>query len=105
MKLFLDDVRRPPGPDWVHARTAAEAIALLADAPCQEARLDNDLFDDLVGGLAVVEWMARTGRWPTHAIEVHTSNRTASMRMCAAIDRSGLFERRPGEVRKFVRVD
>ena len=48
MKVWHDDIRKPPGPDWSWARTNREAIRLLLDAERQgvevtEMSLDHDL--------------------------------------------------------------
>lgn len=43
MKLYYDDIRYPPGPDWLWARTNEEAIRILETCNIQEASLDHDM--------------------------------------------------------------
>jgi hypothetical protein len=43
MKLWHDDIRRPPDDTWVWARTNLEAIDVLVRSDVSEASLDHDL--------------------------------------------------------------
>jgi hypothetical protein len=103
VKLWLDDVRVPPGDDWTWVRTVEEAIAVLASGRVVEASLDHDLdATDTRQGAEVCDWMARTGTWPAHVIRVHTSDNFASTYMCNLIERHG-FVPVPGKPRWFSR--
>jgi hypothetical protein len=89
MKIWLDDVRIPPGPDWTISIVAWECIHLLdvfRDSIFLVS-LDHDLGDDENGtGQTVLDWMERTvHNDPTYAppeiIRIHTSNPIARIRM------------------------
>jgi hypothetical protein len=43
MKLWHDDIRRPPDESWTVARTNAEALTLLAENDVTEASFDYQL--------------------------------------------------------------
>jgi hypothetical protein len=59
LKLYLDD-NRPAPEDWVLAKTADEAIAILRQGGVTEMSLDYDLGDPLFGtGLDVLDWLER----------------------------------------------
>lgn len=99
MKLWLDDVREP----WKHgcigwewAKTADEAIALLATGQVTEADLDHDLSDAATIGMpapgektgyTVVCWMEENGVWPRDGVRVHSMNPVGAARMRQVIER------------------
>ena len=45
IKLFVDDIRQPPDDTWTVARTATQAIRMLATAPAviEEISIDHDI--------------------------------------------------------------
>ena len=43
MKLWLDDVRKPPDASWTWCRTAQEAFNFVSSHECEEWALDHDL--------------------------------------------------------------
>ena len=115
MKLWLDDVR--PAPDgWYHAKTVAQAQALIQGAlhaadPWEEASLDHDLgvcgdcvetcgsgpwpivtvkegnCDHNGTGYQLVVWMAEYGLWPVQKPLVHSWNPVGKKAMEAVIER------------------
>lgn len=74
MKLWIDDLRPAPGPDWVIARTSEEALTVLRgfDGELEEVSFDHDL-----GGTddtrRVLTWMVENDVWP-RTVYVHTAN-------------------------------
>lgn len=88
MRLWLDDVR--PAPDgWTLAKTAPEAIALLARGDVTEASLDHDLGEAATGYdvLVWVESCLAVGAWygPLPIFHVHSANPVGCKRMYAAL--------------------
>jgi hypothetical protein len=98
VKLWLDDIRDPVRfgcLGWHWAKTADEAIAILATDTVEEASLDHDLSVNATMGLPcqektgydVVCWMEATGHWPKKKPAVHSQNPSGAARMRQAIDR------------------
>lgn len=86
MKLWVDDERQPPGPDWVRAVSSAEALAQLAAAPYEELSLDHDLGGDDTSR-AVVLWLCENPeRWPP-VCRVHSMNNVGRAWLTAMIYR------------------
>lgn len=77
MKLWVDDLREPPGHDWMWAKTPDDAIALLSQLFCERISLDHDLGLSASGAeltsRPVVLWMCDNDRWPA-TVAVHTAN-------------------------------
>jgi hypothetical protein len=46
MKLWIDDLREPPGEEWLWAKTSAVAVACLLIGPVSEISFDHDLGGD-----------------------------------------------------------
>lgn len=101
LRVWLDDVRRPPSEDWTWVKSVDQAIAILAGGAVCEISLDNDLHPFVRDGLEVCEWMHANDVWPG-VVHVHTDNRFASTKMCGLLQRSR-YERVPGRVRSFRR--
>ena len=101
MKLWVDDVRRPPGDDWTWVLHVEDALEILATGEVTELALDNDLHPFERDGTEIVDWMVENGVWPD-TIHVHTANNFASTYMCRIIERNG-FEGIPGRPRSFER--
>lgn len=105
IRLWLDDVR--PAPEgWTWAKSAREAIEILDRETVQECSLDFDLWHVHFGegplatvewqagcpkGIAVVEHMRRSGRWPKTKPRVHSANPDGAAEMRAAIDKYGPY--------------
>ncbi len=89
MRIYLDDQRESPE-GWVRAKTAPEAIALLAAGGVTHLSLDHDLGEEPgVGtGYDVVTWLeeqvALHGFTPPE-LDVHSSNAGARPKMEAGI--------------------
>jgi hypothetical protein len=92
MKLWLDDIRTPPDESWLWAKTADEAIRILAAGEVAEASLDHDLGVVVDGreatGYDVLAWIeekvAVDGFVPP-LLKVHSANPPARRRMEQAI--------------------
>lgn len=102
VRLWLDD-QRPCPEGWRHAKTAHEAIVLMAKERIFEASLDHDLghcsnctgckgYRSSCGcschwtGYTVVIWMASTGIWPATKPMVHSANPSGAANMAAVIE-------------------
>lgn len=96
--LWLDDERPAPA-GWRHARTVAEAIAILQAGPVELASLDHDLGDADAARAAAGEgareqtgytlclWMAEHGIWPRQRPVVHSQNPVGRAAMVQIISR------------------
>lgn len=105
LKLWHDDVRRPPNGSWTWVRSNAEAQLLLKYANITEISLDHDLggsdipdedldegtdFDymQLTGtetGFDLVQWMCEHDCVPDF-VRIHSMNAPAAKRMCHEIE-------------------
>ena len=91
MKLFVDDERvAPPGPEWVTARNAENAISLLDAIHFDEVSLDHDLGAPENGtGYDVICWLEEIANsqpgWVPKAIKIHTANPSARVKMELAL--------------------
>ena len=88
MKLFLDDLRKPPK-GWKLVRWPDEAIDLLKAGEVTEISLDHDLGDDSRGtGYDVILWLEEqvvVHGFKPPIIKIHTSNTSARMKMEAGL--------------------
>jgi hypothetical protein len=84
MKVWLDDMRKAPK-DWVHAKTAQEAIDLISRGGVEEISLDNDLGLRQPEGYLVLDYieyqLANHLVMPPKVIHIHTGNPVAAARM------------------------
>ncbi len=94
MRVWLDDRRPPPSPQWVWVKTPDEAIDLLGTGQVEELSLDHDLGigvgDDERTGYDVLLWIEEqvgTGAatFPVPVLKVHSANPPAHERMARAI--------------------
>lgn len=104
MKLWHDDIRRPPDDTWLWVRTNHDAKALLQTGEFDEVSLDHDLglheLDPdtpdaiyLVGhgeetGLDLVDWMIERCCVPDK-VTVHSMNPVGADRMCRMLNARG----------------
>lgn len=105
VKLWHDDIRRPPDDTWIWARTNEEAQLILINSNVTECSLDHDLGlheDDpdqpmaftLFGddphnnGYKLVLWMIQR-RYLPRKITIHSWNPPAAKRMAAALADAG----------------
>lgn len=104
MKLWHDDIRRPPDETWKWARTNEAAITALATGEVEEISLDHDLglhgedpdapAAELGRGQAeqtgydLVKWMCEHGKLPAK-ITIHSWNPPGAERMAAALRDAG----------------
>jgi hypothetical protein len=107
VKLWVDDIRRPPDDSWTWARTNEQAIDALRTGEVTEASLDHDMGlheadPDAPGaetwiaadraqhanGLDLVGWMCQNGVLP-EAITIHTWNPEGAGRMAALLRQHG----------------
>lgn len=96
MRLWHDDIRRPPDDTWLWARTNEDAKNVLSTFVVEEISLDHDLGLDglspelpnaayLIGngsqtGLDLVDWMIANDCVPAH-VTIHSLNGSGADRM------------------------
>lgn len=96
MKLWLDDVRKPPDSTWTWAKNYDEAIQSLesaeffgADFVWSELSLDHDLGDTSPSGYDLLcwleEWVVRMRLVDIPVIHIHSANPVGAARMRLAI--------------------
>jgi hypothetical protein len=95
MKLWLDDERPAPGPEWTVATTSGAAILAVMAAirkfeVFEACSLDHDLADKQTG-MDFVDWLAKTRTWPLMKPTVHSANFWGAKNMKALIDRAGPY--------------
>lgn len=76
MRIWVDDIRTPPG-GWLWCPDSASAIGLLETAKrigivIEEMSLDHDLGEEDTSR-RIVLWMCENEFWPVE-VRVHTSN-------------------------------
>lgn len=86
MKIWLDDIRKPPDDSWTWVTTVDAARDLLITREVWVISLDNDLGGGTPEGRTLVYWMAENDRWPFH-VEVHSANVVAAEYMKGMIER------------------
>jgi len=89
--LWLDDVRPAP-PGWVWAKTAQDALRVLATVPVTYASLDCDLVSTTENGVWFVKRMAEFSLWPEFKPGVHSSNWDLGSQMLRLIRRLGPYD-------------
>lgn len=87
MKIWLDDLRRPPDDTWHWCTTIYCAKGLLQLYTVTEMSLDNDLGEGQEEGRRLVLWMCDQNVWPTGDITIHSANCVAGEYMRGMIDR------------------
>lgn len=93
MKIWLDDVRKPPK-GWVWCKWPQEVIQTLQSNPglIEEVSLDHDLGDDSHGtGYDVITWIENRifddeSFIPPKKIKIHSANTAARKRMKAGLE-------------------
>jgi hypothetical protein len=84
MKVYLDDIRKPPA-GWKLVKWPDEAIKLLKTGQVKEISLDHDLGDDERGtGYDVVLWIEKQvviNKFNPPKIKVHSANVSARKKM------------------------
>lgn len=105
VKLWHDDIRRPPDDSWVWARTNDDAKLVFSAREVTECSLDHDLglhdhdpdvpdadiqigWDEENDGLGLVKWMVENNRVPP-IVTIHSHNPDGAKRMAQAIVESG----------------
>ena len=89
--LWLDDIRPAP-PGWLWAKTAEDALRVLASTPVSYASLDCDLASDRHNGVWFVKQMAKHSLWPKFKPGVHSSNWNLGAEMLLLIRRLGPYD-------------
>lgn len=90
MKIYLDDIRRPPK-NWIWIKYPSKIIELLKTGKVKELSLDHDLGDDegIGTGYDVLLWIEKevyTNNFtPPKVIKVHSANISARIKMELAI--------------------
>jgi hypothetical protein len=101
VKLWHDDIRRPPDDSWVWARTNEEAVRKLGEGGVEILSLDYDLglehiepgirgADFMRGplrgeGMRLVEWMLKEQIFPQQRIEIHSMDPEGAQTMYKAL--------------------
>lgn len=95
MKLWVDDLRQPPGDGWLLARSSAEAIECLRTTKVVEMSLDHDL-----GGTdstrCVVLWLCENPQYWPKIVRVHSMNPVGRDYLIGMIYRYSPFLNRSG---------
>lgn len=101
MKLWLDDIREPPGEwvdidtardseedldCWVWVKTSFDALVALNRIKISECSFDHDLGEDTTSGYDVVKYMAENDIWPD-IVKVHSMNPVGRQNMLQLIKR------------------
>lgn len=112
MKLWLDDLRSPEfflrntrfahddWRDWVHVKTAEEAITFLRDGIVSHISLDHDLGSRKGDGYSVakfIEEQAYLGNIPELRWDVHSANPVGSRRMKEALKNADSYWSKNGK--------
>jgi hypothetical protein len=105
MKVWLDDERPMPPEFDCHAKTAVEAIELLAAGSVTALSLDHDLGDNGGTGYDVacyIEHGAYNGILSPFVVTIHSANPVGRFRMEQAIERAEYYwkSQRNGDDRK-----
>lgn len=94
MKLWLDDIRQVPD-GWVWAKTADEALEILARGKVTHISFDHDLGDDDEGtGMTVAKWVeecAYFGTLPRLIWTIHSANPVGRKNIEAAMRSADVF--------------
>lgn len=94
-KLFIDDLRDPPGNGWIIARSATAAKLALAHGGIGFVSFDHDLGDDEDGtGYDVAAWIeehAANGALPRISWTVHSANPVGRERIVMAMRSADKF--------------
>lgn len=89
MKLWLDDMRAPPGEDYYWAKTAADARRACELYCFNEMSLDHDLGHPTETGYWFLCWLEaeiRAGRTPCpKRMSVHSQNPAGASRMIQVV--------------------
>lgn len=105
MRLWHDDIRRPPDDSWTWARTNQEAMSFLEAGGVSECSLDHDLgleradpdvpdadlqhgWDPVNDGLGLVRWMIEHDLVPG-LVTIHSWNPVGARRMADALGDAG----------------
>jgi len=95
MKVWLDDIRPMPPEFDFWAKTADEAIRILATGTVTEISLDHDLGEDDNGtGYDVAAWIeegAYFGTLPILRWSIHSANPVGRRKMVSALTRADKF--------------
>ncbi len=90
MKIFLDDIRTPPGKDWELSKSAQDCVTHLNTGKVTHLSLDHDLGEDLTG-YDVLVWLERyivdNPEFKIPAIFIHTANPVGRQKMIAALNK------------------
>ena len=97
MKLWIDDVRQPPG-GYIHYKTVNGAIfAILLyekkNIPIEVIDIDHDAGEYAIGGgdyIKLLDWLEETGR--NYPIRLHSQNPVGVQNMRAIIQHNGWKE-------------
>ena len=99
MKIWIDDVRKPPSNDWVWIKSVNEAKKKIFDIDYHSwhwiefISLDHDAGDYVNDGgdyIKILDWLEETGR--NYPIHIHSMNPVGRENMRRIIQRNGWKE-------------
>jgi len=82
VKLWVDDLRKPPDDGWYWALDAEDAKEVLLEHQISEQSLDHDLGDAKSDGLTLLVW-EHDHKLVPYLTTLHTWNRIGAERMAA----------------------
>lgn len=91
LRLWVDDLRPPPAPDWLWAKDVHDAKAALKTGEVKVVSLDHDLGDqpwEHESGYDLVQWMCYQRLLP-EKIVIHSWNPAGARRMARLLSEFG----------------
>lgn len=88
IELWLDDVREPPGHEWVWATTYEECIYYLSNYVVVTASLDHDLGENKKTGYDVACWLEMNYLCLPKITKIHSMNPVGREKMRIAIKKA-----------------
>lgn len=85
-RLWVDDLRDPPTPQWDIARTSAVAVEMLTAGTYDVLSLDHDLGGEDTTRRVVLWLCEHPERWPWEVL-VHTANPVGRDWLCGMVNR------------------
>lgn len=100
IKLWIDDVRQPPGPEWVWAKTSADACVALANRVVEIVSFDHDLGGDDTAMVAAkwIEQMAHANLNRPLVWRVHSANPVGKKNLTMTLQSAERFWRHHGHI-------
>lgn len=101
-RLFIDDLRNPPSPEWTTIRNSRSALIVIDGLRQQGKHIESISFDHDLGGddttRPVVLYLCEHDYWPSNVF-VHSQNNVGVEWLSGMVDRyapGGTLKRIPG---------